>query len=77
MSRIGKKVIKIPKDVSVVITDKTVNVKGKHGSLEREFNDLITLNIEDNELFVNSIVRSCKNHTPSYHPYDDSFSIRQ
>ena len=27
MSRVGKKVIKIPKDVSVVITDKTVNVK--------------------------------------------------
>jgi len=65
MSRIGKKVIKIPKDVSVVITDKTVNVKGKHGSLEREFNDLITLNIEDNELFVKRINDQKK--TRSYH----------
>ena len=65
MSRVGKKVIKIPKDVSVVITDKTVNVKGKHGSLEREFNDLITLNIEDNELFVKRINDQKK--TRSYH----------
>ena len=65
MSRVGKKVIKIPKDVSVVITDKTVNVKGKHGSLEREFNDLITLNIEDNELLVKRINDQKK--TRSYH----------
>lgn len=65
MSRVGKKVIKIPKDVSVVITDKTVNVKGKHGSLEREFNDLITLNIEDNEPLVKRINDQKK--TRSYH----------
>ena len=65
MSRVGKKVIKIPKDVSVVITDKTVNVKGKHGSLEREFNDLITLNIKDNQLFVKRINDQKK--TRSYH----------
>ena len=65
MSRVGKKVIEIPKDVSVVITDKTINVKGKHGSLEREINDLITLNIEDNELFVKRINDQKK--TRSYH----------
>ena len=56
MSRIGKKVIEIPKDVSVVITDTKINVKGKHGSLEREFNDLVTLNIEDNELLLNELM---------------------
>ncbi len=65
MSRVGKKVIEIPKDVSVVITDKTINVKGKHGSLEREINDLITLNIKDNQLFVKRINDQKK--TRSYH----------
>ena len=33
MSRIGKKVIEIPKDVSVNITGTKISVKGKHGSL--------------------------------------------
>jgi large subunit ribosomal protein L6 len=65
MSRVGKKVINIPKDVSVTITDKKINVKGKHGSLEREFKDLVTLSLEDNELYVKRINNDKK--TCSYH----------
>ena len=55
MSRIGKKVIKIPKDVSVNITGTKISVKGKHGSLEREVNDLVILSLEDNNLFVKRV----------------------
>ena len=65
MSRVGKKVIEIPKDVSVVITDTKINVKGKHGSLEREIKDLVTLSLEDNQLFVKRINDEKK--TRSYH----------
>ena len=64
MSRVGKKVIEIPKDVSVVISDKTINVKGKHGSLEREINDLITLNIKDKNFLLNELMMK---KTRSYH----------
>ena len=55
MSRIGKKVIEIPKDVSVNITGTKISVKGKHGSLEREVGDLVTLSLEDNNLFVKRV----------------------
>ena len=65
MSRIGKKVIKIPKDVSVNITGTKISVKGKHGSLEREVNDLVILSLEDNNLFVKRVNEEKK--TRSYH----------
>jgi len=46
MSRIGKKVIEIPKDVSIKIENNKIIVKGKHGSLERTLLD--NLNVEVN-----------------------------
>ena len=36
MSRIGKKEIDIPKDVSVVLENEKIIVKGKYGSLEKK-----------------------------------------
>ena len=33
MSRIGKKLIEIPQDVSIVVQEKKIIVKGKHGTL--------------------------------------------
>ena len=41
MSRIGKKIIDIPKDVSITIEKKKIVAKGKHGSLERSFKDFV------------------------------------
>ena len=64
MTRIGKKVIKIPKDVSVNITGTKISVKGKHGSLEREVNDLVILSLEDNNLLLNELMKKKRR---SYH----------
>ena len=41
MSRIGKKIIKIPKDVQIEITGNLIKIKGPKGNLERRFFDKI------------------------------------
>ena len=38
MSRVGKKIIDIPKDVEIKITTNSINVKGKFGTLDQEIN---------------------------------------
>ena len=64
MSRIGNRVIHIPSDVTVTLDGNKVTVKGPKGELTEEFNNLISINIEDNkltckraneELFIKSI----------------------
>lgn len=65
MSRIGKKIINIPKDVTITITNNNVTVKGKHGVLEREVKDLITFDLGENELSIKRINDDKK--TRSYH----------
>jgi large subunit ribosomal protein L6 len=55
MSRIGKKAITIPKEVTVTLKDKIVNVKGKFGILERELINLVNLTIENQQIIVNRI----------------------
>ena len=52
MSRIGKKVIEIPKDVSVQLENEKIIVKGKHGSLEREILNNLKLEITDKKLVI-------------------------
>nr|AIM52807.1 50S ribosomal protein L6 [Ochromonas sp. CCMP1393] len=52
MSRIGKKEIIIPKDVSVEINDEKIIVKGKHGTLERTFLEGIKVSTNDNKIVV-------------------------
>ena len=47
MSRIGKKLINIPKGVTVTLDENVLTVKGKHGSLEREFKNLVTFAVND------------------------------
>ena len=42
MSRVGKKPINIPKDVTITLNDKNLSVKGKFGLLEREIKNLVT-----------------------------------
>ena len=50
MSRIGNRVIHIHSDVTVTLDGNKVTVKGPKGELTEEFNNLISINIEDNKL---------------------------
>jgi large subunit ribosomal protein L6 len=50
MSRIGKKLIEIPQDVSIVVQEKKIIVKGKHGTLERDFLDILEVVNEEKKL---------------------------
>jgi large subunit ribosomal protein L6 len=65
MSRIGKKAINIPKEVTVTLKDKIVNVKGKFGILERELINLVNLTIENQQIIVTRIDDEKK--TREYH----------
>ena len=50
MSRIGNKILTIPEGVTVTMNDNHVVVKGPKGQLENTFNDLITIEINDNQI---------------------------
>lgn len=51
MSRVGKKPIEVPADVTITLGDKnSVTVKGPKGELTRTFNKDITISLEDNVL---------------------------
>jgi large subunit ribosomal protein L6 len=65
MSRVGKKLINIPKDVTITVNNNNITVKGKHGILEREVNDLVTINIKDDQLSIKRINEAKK--TRAYH----------
>lgn len=57
MSRIGKKIIIVPEGVNVdVAADNTVTVTGPKGTLTRKFSDLITIEVNGNEI-------ECKRHS--------------
>ena len=54
MSRVGKKLINIPKDVEIKITNELINVKGKFGTLEQKINPtMVTVEQIDNNLKIN------------------------
>jgi len=53
MSRIGKKPIEIPKDVTVKIDKNVVTVKGPKGTLTKEFNQDMIIKAEDGVITVN------------------------
>ncbi|HSJ37558.1 MAG TPA: 50S ribosomal protein L6 [Planococcus sp. (in: firmicutes)] len=51
MSRVGKKPIEVPTDVTITLGDKNdVTVKGPKGELSRTFNQAITISLEENVL---------------------------
>jgi large subunit ribosomal protein L6 len=52
MSRIGKKPIEIPKDISVVIENQKISVENKKGKLEKSFLNLIDVKFEENKISV-------------------------
>jgi len=55
MSRIGKKIIIIPKDVKVQVKDSSVCVEGPKGKLEQKLSDRISLEIKDNQILVKRV----------------------
>jgi len=65
MSRVGKKPINIPKDVTITLNDKNLSVKGKFGLLEREIKNLVTIIIENQKLIITRIDNNKK--TREYH----------
>jgi large subunit ribosomal protein L6 len=65
MSRIGKKAIEIPKDVSIKIENDKVIIKGKHGSLERTILQNLKLEVNEQKLIVTRIDDSKQSR--SYH----------
>lgn len=50
MSRVGNKPIVVPNGVEVKMEGNLVTVKGPKGSLQREFSDVIKINLSDNEI---------------------------
>jgi len=52
MSRIGKKPIAVPKNVTVTIEGQRVKVKGPKGELERELHREMALSMENGEIVV-------------------------
>ena len=52
MSRVGKRLIDIPSDVTIDIQGNTITVKGPKGELVNTFNEEMTYNIEDSTLEV-------------------------
>ncbi|WP_029905875.1 50S ribosomal protein L6 [Mycoplasmopsis opalescens] len=50
MSRVGNRIITIPAGVEVLVQGCQVTVKGKLGSLNREFSPLIAININEGKL---------------------------
>jgi len=52
MSRVGKKPIEIPKDITITYTDKKITVKGTKGSIEHFVHENVDLKIENNIIEV-------------------------
>jgi large subunit ribosomal protein L6 len=67
MSRIGKKPIDIPKDVTITCLDEKVMVKGKHGTLEQSVSNSLDITQENNKLIISILSVSaaiCKRLSP-------------
>ena len=52
MSRVGKKPITVPSGVDFSVKDNVVTVKGPKGTLKKEFNNNITIKLEDGHITV-------------------------
>lgn len=52
MSRVGKKAIDIPKDVSITLDKNKIIVKGKNGTLERTIVDVLNYQLTEKQLTI-------------------------
>lgn len=60
MSRVGKKAIIIPDNVSVILEPEKLIVKGKYGVLEQELIDLLKIEIIEKKLYISRVVETTK-----------------
>jgi large subunit ribosomal protein L6 len=58
MSRIGKKLVVIPKDVKIEVQDGMVCVEGPKGKLTRKLSDRISIEINDGQLLVKRVANT-------------------
>ena len=65
MSRIGKKVIDIPNDVSITVTSEKITVIGKYVILEQTLLNLLKFEISDNKLAITRL--NDTKQTRAYH----------
>jgi len=65
MSRIGKKIISVPKEVSITLEKDKIITKGPQGILERTFSDLIKIEFENSKVKILSISETKEGR--SYH----------
>jgi len=52
MSKIGRKPIEIPEDISVELKDNYINIKGKNGEFRKEIPDSIIVKVIDSQIVV-------------------------
>jgi len=52
LSRIGKKPISVPKNVTVTLDGQTIKVKGTKGQLENTFHPNISIEMKDGEIII-------------------------
>ena len=69
MSRIGNKVITIPKGVEVKIDNNFATVKGPKGEIKQQFSDELTFSVEGNEV---KVVRPSDSKKTQNNPWDSS-----
>ena len=55
MSRIGKRILKVPENVNVEVTDQIVTVKGPKGELTLKLVNNIKVNVKDGEVTVEKL----------------------
>ncbi|MCU4117287.1 50S ribosomal protein L6 [Mycoplasma zalophi] len=65
MSRVGKRILEIPVNVEITITNNTAQVKGPKGTLEYTFNPLISVLVENNT--VTTQRKNEEKHTKQLH----------
>ncbi|HEX7063615.1 MAG TPA: 50S ribosomal protein L6 [Bacillales bacterium] len=63
MSRIGKRALQVPDDVTVTINNNVVSVKGPKGEMTREFDPDIKINMEENVITVERPTESKKHRS--------------
>ncbi len=61
MSRIGKKIIKIPAGVEVVLNDMNFSVKGPQGSINRNFKKSVSIKIEGDTITLTPVKETIEN----------------
>jgi large subunit ribosomal protein L6 len=61
MSRIGKKPIEIPKDITITYAKKEFSVKGKNGTMKNTIHENVDLQINDQNIVVIAKDQSRKN----------------